>query len=346
MKRCLFILLLMLCFALPALAVEDTLTNMPPSKSGTVPVSPDGFAPGAVIRLPGGRQTIIQEILPNGQWRTELGVITPSQDIVLVAPALPETQQPDIAQILPSEPEKPAILEQQAELPAQKTPAAEKPQAPVIPGKTPDQPKAPEKAEGQNPHYYTLAELLPKTEVPEKKEEVKPEKKPEKKAHKPEKKEPEKKEPEKKAAKKPELKKQEKPKVGQELRIPEHAAKTGNLDFLEGCWQGTRPEYYSKRTIKECFCFGAGGKTGKRRVLDYSQHRTCIGGSRATLSANGVLKVISSGAACNDGERWGQAEMVCRNSGPRTPCSWVFRDAQNGRQSYEIPFVRVESCGR
>lgn len=315
MKRCLFILLLMLCFALPALAVEDTLTNMPPSKSGTVPVSPDGFVPGAVIRLPGGRQTIIQEILPNGQWRTELGVITPSQDIVLVAPALPETQQPDIAQILPSEPEK---------------------------------------AEGQNPHYYTLAELLPKTEVPEKKEEVKPEKKeakpekkePEKKAHKPEKKEPEKKEPEKKAAKKPEPKKQEKPKVGQELRIPEHAAKTGNLDFLEGCWQGTRPEYYSKRTIKECFCFGAGGKTGKRRVLDYSQHRTCIGGSRATLSANGVLKVISSGAACNDGERWGQAEMVCRNSGPRTPCSWVFRDAQNGRQSYEIPFVRVESCGR
>ncbi len=59
-----------------------------------------------------------------------------------------------------------------------------------------------------------------------------------------------------------------------------------------------------------------------------------------------MLSVTSSGAACTDGERWGQAEMVCRGTGQRAPCTWVFKDAQGGRQSYEIPFVRVESCGR
>lgn len=134
--------------------------------------------------------------------------------------------------------------------------------------------------------------------------------------------------------------------VGQEMRIPPEAAKTGNLDFLEGCWQGTRPEYFSKRIIRECFCFGANGKNGKRKVFDPQYAGMCIGATRARLSKSGVLSVTSSGAACTNGERWGQAEMECRNSGPRTPCSWLFRDARNGRQAYEIPFVRVESCER
>lgn len=137
-----------------------------------------------------------------------------------------------------------------------------------------------------------------------------------------------------------------KAKAGQELRIPPEAAKTGNLDFLEGCWQGTRPEYNTKRIIRECFCFGAGGRSGKRRIFDPGIAGMCVGSTRATLSRDGVLSVQSSGAACTSGDRWGQAEMVCRNSGPRTPCSWVFRDARNGRQSYEIPFVRVNSCSR
>lgn len=136
-----------------------------------------------------------------------------------------------------------------------------------------------------------------------------------------------------------------KSKSGDPLRIPQEAVQNGDLSFLEGCWQGTRPEYFSKRIIKECFCFGSSGKSGKRRIFDGAQRR-CIGATKAKLSGNGVLSVASSGAACNDGERWGGAEMVCRNSGPRTPCSWIFTDANNGRQAYEIPFVRVQSCGR
>ena len=65
--------------------------------------------------------------------------------------------------------------------------------------------------------------------------------------------------------------KNSRPKIGEPLRIPPEAVKTGNLDFLEGCWQGTRPEYYSKRTVEECFCFGPGGQTGKRRIIDPGQ---------------------------------------------------------------------------
>lgn len=151
-------------------------------------------------------------------------------------------------------------------------------------------------------------------------------------------------EPAKPRAEKP--KAEARPAPGQPMRIPESALKTGNLDFLEGCWEGTRPEYTSKRTIKECFCFGKGGKTGKRRIYDRTYGRTCVGATRAKLSKNGVLSVTSASMPCSDGEKWGAAEMVCRNSGPRTPCSWVFTDAGNGKQAYEIPFLRVRSCGR
>ncbi|MBQ7607761.1 MAG: hypothetical protein IJU76_07290 [Desulfovibrionaceae bacterium] len=155
--------------------------------------------------------------------------------------------------------------------------------------------------------------------------------------------------------KKEEAKKEERPKpepkrrpprIGEELSIPKEALATGNLDFLEGCWQGTRPEYFSKRTIYECFCFGKSGGRGKRRVIDPQGHRRCVGASAARLSGNGVLHVSSQGAVCSDGERWGQAEMTCRGKGQHTPCSWIFRDANSGHQAYEIPFVRVQSCGR
>lgn len=134
--------------------------------------------------------------------------------------------------------------------------------------------------------------------------------------------------------------------AGVALRIPDDAAKTGNVAFLEGCWQGTRPEYNTKRLIRECFCFGKNGKNGKRRIFDPATKKRCRGSSQATLSANGVLSVVSPRAYCQDGSTWGRAEMTCRNSGAKTPCSWIFGDARNGRQAYKIPFLRVESCGK
>lgn len=359
-----------------ALAAADDLVNLP---QGSNAISP-GYArlsPGMVVILPNGRRATIQQTLPNGQFQTDQGVILSPEGVII--------EGDDKGQSIFLEPEKPLQgLQEQEEntqvkpgSPEQqiKTPEiAEKPLSPETKTQQAEQPKvavpaivAPEAPQAQTPEpdQLTLAELLPMTTIPEQASPKPAQEKPAPKAAEPKKepKEPkqapikpqEKKiqpKPEKKAATpKEEPKTPPKPspkqtKPGQELRIPPEAAKNGDLSFLEGCWQGTRPEYYSKRTIKECFCFGANGKSGKRRVFDPLGHRQCIGASRATLSAAGVLSVTSSGAACNDGERWGQAEMICKNSGPKTPCSWVFRDANNGTQSYQIPFVRVESCGR
>lgn len=351
MKILLFILAVGL--ALPVLAAEDTLINLPPSRPT--------FVPGTIFHLPDGRRGSIVEILPDGRLNTDIGIILSPEGVILdgAEPGTAVQVVPPVAEVRPESenaeiPKSPAILLPSTPVPEDATAPAPAPEA------TPAQPPVPAQPAvipGANPdHRYTIAELLPKTEVPDKsvpekvlpkKEEKAPpsvKKAEEKKVEPPkksEKKSPEPKKPEKKQEVRP-----EKPKAGQPLRIPDEAVKTGNLSFLEGCWQGTRPEYYSKRTIKECFCFGAGGKTGKRRVIDPIGRRRCIGATKATLSGNGVLSVTSSGAACDDGERWGQAEMVCRNTGPKTPCSWVFRDANNGHQSCQIPFVRVESCGR
>lgn len=331
------------------------------------------FAPGSQVIFPDGATARIEEKLPNGDWKTSLGVnLAPdgtirgvggkAQAIARVAPKAQDGTPGEKAAIKP--------------LPdAEKSVGQEKVKVAVPTGKIPEnsQQKAPASAaqeKGSEEARLTLAELLPLTNVgksekgkmppEEAKRQGTPDKgaktaagrtsEPQKKSAPPVvggKEAPEKKQSAKAPEKKPEPeKKVAKTPVGKELRIPPEAARSGNLSFLEGCWQGTRPEYYSKRTIRECFCFGANGSNGKRRVYDPLGSRMCIGATKAHLASNGVLSVTSSGAACNDGERWGQAEMECRNSGPRTPCSWIFKDANNGRQAYQIPFVRVESCGR
>lgn len=354
--------LLLAIFAFTALsapfAADNSMINPEPAwrqgRQGRI------FVPGVRIALPDGRRGIIETILPNGQLQTDLGlVLNPdgtlveepgSQAVVLEPPAAElgkaDTPEAPVAPKADVEPE--VVVEPKSrvavprpgapEISPRETPLAEIPKV-VVPDAaanpaTPDKPRS-------------LAEMIPLTPVPDKKPPVASE--PEKKTQPKQEKKPKQEQKPKAKAEKKEPK-QEKPapkaKSGQELRIPEEAIKTGNLDFLEGCWQGTRPEYYSKRTIKECFCFGANGKNGKRRVIDPLGGRNCIGATSASLSGNGTLSVTSKGAACDDGERWGQAEMVCRNSGQRTPCSWVFRDANNGRQSYTIPFIKVDSCGR
>lgn len=386
-KKSFLALLCIFCLvALPALAAQDSLVNIAPEQGSR------GFAPGAVITLPDGRQTIIMEVLPNGDFATDLGInISPdgiiksgeqSGQSVIIAPEF--SAQQNVA--IPAPETKIVVPETKTAIPDAKLPEKEEQKekaalpgssvavpAPAInkePEKKPqpavvEQKNKKELAQPEKEETLTLAEMLPltsidpkKTEKPKEEQQVK-QPKTEKKAQekeapkkqeaheKPAQKKKEavqKPEPEKQAAQQPP--KQKKAAVGEEMRIPQEAIKSGKLDFLEGCWQGTRPEYFSKRTVKECFCFGAGGKSGKRRIYDVKGGRMCVGATRAHLSKSGVLSVTSEGAACNDGERWGSAEMVCRNSGPRTPCSWVFHDANNGRQAYTIPFVRVEQCGR
>lgn len=352
----------------------DTLTNIPRAAAPGAPGAQglrELLVPGALVRLPDGRQTRIIEILPDG-IRTELGVTLTPEGVVEgaaqtapvtvlePAPATPETARATTPQAPESQKDVPqAVRPEAAQTP--ETPATQNPEradvpVPTIPKGAGTQQTVPT-VPGETPHQLTIVELLPMTPAPEQrkaeqtpaKEEPKaaPTPTPEKKKAAPAKEAKPRETPAKAPkSREPAKPKAKKPAIGEELRIPPEAVSTGNLDFLEGCWQGTRPEYYSKRIIKECFCFGANGGAGKRRVIDSLGGRMCIGSSRAKLSREGVLSVTSSGAACTDGERWGQAEMVCRGTGQRAPCTWVFKDAQGGRQSYEIPFVRVESCGR
>lgn len=396
------ILLLFLLASSSSGAEQDTLTNignLPARKSAQIPFIQQGY----VVVLPGGRQAVVEEALPDNRFRINTGQILSAQGIILEGDDAGQavTIDTDYAREHKIEmtsvqhdtfnsqtssqnigeknrsgttpaPQSPVVAEVEPTAPVA-IPGA--PQAPVVISPSPALPANPGVAgtpaqsgnQPQDAGQLTLAELLPMTTIatetpaqqnPEKKPrhiKIEPQKQPTHKEPEPAKKtQPAKKAEKPIAAEKPEPKSPpkatpkpaQKAKVGEELRIPPESIKTGNLDFLEGCWQGTRPEYYTKRTVRECFCFGANGKNGKRRLYDPSYRRQCIGASRAHLSSGGVLSVTSEGAVCTDGERWGQAEMVCRNSGPKTPCSWVFRDANNGRQSYEIPFIRVESCGK
>ncbi|MDR0816346.1 MAG: hypothetical protein LBN28_02995 [Desulfovibrio sp.] len=132
----------------------------------------------------------------------------------------------------------------------------------------------------------------------------------------------------------------QKPQHGDPLKIPEDAAKTGKLDFLEGCWRGTRPEYGTKRIVTERFCFNANG-VGKRFILDPQFAGECVGATRAVINSGGVLRMRSDKMYCTpSGSIWGGSEMTCRGEGNRTPCSWVFTDIKNTRQAYTINFVR------
>lgn len=369
------IISLLLLFATPCLAAQDMLGNMPATPSTPV------FRQGLWTLLPDGRRTLIEEVLPDGTLRTDLGITLSPEGIILEGEgkgervaiiedqsAISESQAsiqpraPEKAQTSPnSEVQNPNKADERHPGKEQAvTPSIQdKPEIAIIRPKVeeakPAQPEAvkPDQAT-QGP--LTIVELLPKTAIPENQNMQAEKPKSAKKPAEPEKsmqgvrQEAEKKSKiEQKKPVKPEKKQTEpfkKPAVGQEMRIPPNAAKTGDLSFLEGCWQGTRPEYYTKRTIRECFCFGAAGKNGKRRVFDPAYAGMCIGSAKASLSSSGVLSVTSAGAACTSGDKWGSAQMTCKNSGPKTPCAWIFPDAQGGRQSYTIPFVRVESCGR
>lgn len=127
---------------------------------------------------------------------------------------------------------------------------------------------------------------------------------------------------------------------GQPLRIPPEAKKKGDVSFLNGCWVGTRPEYHTKRMVREKFCFDENG-VGKRFISDPAHAGECVGATRALLNRNGVLRVRSERMYCTKiKKQWGSAEMTCQGEGEHTPCTWIFQDSGGGKQSYSIRFVR------
>lgn len=373
-----FCLSLMLLLALAApCAADEQMINMPDASEEPL----WQLAPGVLLELPDGSRTIISEKLPDGGFLTREGLlILPdgriSQDetaqkarIIRPVPERGEEHAASAEVQTPMSPGSamPGILDETETGHAAPGAATDTGEASKSIPQASAAPAAPRQEEGGSADVMpvTIAGLLPMTPITAtEKQEKMPEKTlpvnakgpgameknadAKKAAEKPASKEKAKIRQERKTA--PDEKKSgeatQKARPGEHLRIPPGAVASGKLDFLEGCWQGTRPEYYSKRSIRECFCFDGKG-SGKRRIIDAAGGgRMCIGPARASLSSAGVLSVTSGRSPCTDGERWGQAEMVCRGEGSRTPCSWVFRDAKGGRQSYEIPLVRVESCGR
>lgn len=251
----------------------------------------------------------------------------------------------------PSEPQAPTVIVPVVPVPvtpqppkAEPVPETRQPDVVIVPvTPDPEKPKEPEQAKPEEPKVEPLTpgSFLPKTEEP--KAEVKPEKK--EPAKQPEKKAEPKKEPEKKQPEKPEKKPEKqadpaKPKKGDPLKIPDDAKATGSLDFLEGCWVGTRPEYHTKRIVTERFCFGKDG-VGKRFILDPGVAGQCVGATKAILNQGGVLRMESDRMYCTDvDDNWGASQMTCQGEGDQTPCSWVFHDVGGAKQSYTIRFVR------
>jgi hypothetical protein len=269
------------------------------------------------------------------------GAVTPQapkapQVIVPVEPSRPQVTTPEVQppQTVPAPVVVVPVVPPQPEQPqTQPAPAPEQPQAPLVPPPTVViVPPAPEAAtpEKKDATPLTPESFLLSSPEPEKKPESKPEEKPAQAEKKPEKPPKEPKKPEKAEA----------PKKGDFLKIPEEAKKTGKLDFLEGCWVGTRPEYRTKRIITERFCFGKDG-VGKRFIEDPGYAGRCVGATKALMNQGGTLRMQSEKMYCTDtSSNWGGSEMTCQGEGDQTPCTWIFTDSGGGRQSYSIRFVR------
>ncbi|MDR2744837.1 MAG: hypothetical protein LBB66_06560 [Desulfovibrio sp.] len=268
--------------------------------------------PDALIAVPDGRgdgAVIVVPVLPERK--------TPSAPVPAAptTPELPPVAVPPGIVVLPDAQRKDAPVET-----PDKTPTARMPEEKTSDAVLPPKPeKSPEKT------VLTPGDFLPLTSQEETPKTGKQPKIPSEPAVTPKK----------------ELAQKEKPapKKGEALKIPEDAAKNGRLDFLEGCWVGTRPEYGSKRIVKERFCFDKNG-VGKRYIYDPGYAGECVGSTKALINSGGILRMNSSKMFCTSGDTWGASEMTCRGEGQQTPCAWVFHDIRNARQSYKIQFVR------
>jgi hypothetical protein len=128
---------------------------------------------------------------------------------------------------------------------------------------------------------------------------------------------------------------QAKPKPGVPLSIPPDAAKTGDLSFLEGCWRGNPPEFYSKRIITVRLCFDKNGN-GKQ-LIDDPQAGQCVGATKGNFGAKGLLRFTSEKSPCTNGSAYSPTTITCEGEGNATVC---FVGVIDAKQNFRIPFVR------
>ncbi len=115
------------------------------------------------------------------------------------------------------------------------------------------------------------------------------------------------------------------PKKGENMEIPDDAAKKNDFSFLDGCWESeTGMVRYSDRSavIVE-LCFNKKGK-GKRLIHEVGDKKghTCKGKASARFKGN-TLYIKTGEAYCPRGSVYSPNTIVCTGSGNTTRCHGV-----------------------
>lgn len=308
----------------PGQSGGDTIIVVPSTPGQTVPGTvPGQTIPGQLVPSQNGTMPV----QPDTQKETPTIVVPPVPTVPSV-PAVPTIPVIPVAPELPKSPDK------------EKKDIIVTPVKPVQPVKPEEkvEPKITEVPKTED-KLLTPADFLPTT--PEKKapEKAKPKPKEDPKQGKTEKApkeaQPEKTKPE-KAEVKPEKAdpKKDKPraekKKGEALSIPADAGKTGNMDFLEGCWRGRLSGRAGSQVIDNMgsrFCFDANGK-GKHYLYDPKRNETCVGSANGGVKPDGTLRVDFDNLYCPSGETWypqGDKYMTCRDGGNGADCKWYYK---------------------
>ncbi|HJA78154.1 MAG TPA: hypothetical protein H9784_01085, partial [Candidatus Desulfovibrio intestinavium] len=120
---------------------------------------------------------------------------------------------------------------------------------------------------------------------------------------------------------KPEAKPEPKPapRKGEDMAIPDDAAKKQDLSFLEGCWVSETGLYShpSNKPLVAEYCFDKNGRG--RRFAREKGGRVCSGPAQARFR-NGKLYFDADYAACPRGSRFVPQQVECTGSDNRTHC--------------------------
>ncbi len=127
------------------------------------------------------------------------------------------------------------------------------------------------------------------------------------------------------------------PKKGENMAIPDDAAKKKDFSFLDGCWESktgmARTTDGSEVVVEFCF-----NKKGKGRVIVHEvgdgKGVQCKGKASARFKGD-TLHIHSGEAYCPHGRGYSEQNVVCTGSGDTTTCK-----GQSGRVKWKARFRR------
>ncbi|MDO5538253.1 MAG: hypothetical protein Q4F72_12095, partial [Desulfovibrionaceae bacterium] len=125
---------------------------------------------------------------------------------------------------------------------------------------------------------------------------------------------------------------------GEQMNIPEEAAKANDLSFLEGCWRSnTGLVNQDGIAVTTEYCFDARGEGTRSLIETGPEGLRCSGPATARFSQDS-LQIEAEEAVCSDNRNTyvGQS-VVCTGSGSATICSGREKSSNN---SWQAGFVR------